>query len=239
MKKLFILHFCIFCILENVCFAFFWHFCLSRVLCLHYFCFCLCAFIYDHFLCLLCPALALSPFYASGTLPSSVHCASVNLCLGSIRQCPPQRGTQRGMQRGMQKNAKPKSERKKTQKMQTKRKKMQILHFLRLDFPLSWPPFSYCSFFLRFGFVWPCWAFLLGYEIGVALGWWIFTMNLFSTRQNSALAVANPQEYEPNQRKNHGRPKSRIKKHKINATKMQNQNAKKTQNIFFKNTGTG
>ena len=71
------IYFAFFCILENVCFAFFLHFCLSRVLCLHYFCFCLCAFTYDHFLCLPCPVLALSPFYASGTLPSSVHCASI------------------------------------------------------------------------------------------------------------------------------------------------------------------
>ena len=32
-------------------------------------------------------------------------------------------------------------------------------------------------FFLRFGFAWPRFAFLLGFEIGAAIGVWIFTMS--------------------------------------------------------------
>ena len=75
------------------------------------------------------------------------------LLLSTVRQSlfrkhpsiQPQRGTERGMQRGMQKKRKAKI------RTQKKHKKMQILHFfgifLRLDFPLFWPPFSYCIFF--------------------------------------------------------------------------------------------
>ena len=86
------------------------------------------------------------------------------LLLSTVRQSlfrkhpsmPAAKGDAKGNAKGDAKKTQSQNQNaKKTQnKMQKKRKKMQILHFLhffafflRSDFPLFWPPFSYCIFF--------------------------------------------------------------------------------------------
>ena len=139
------IYFAFFRILENVCFAFLFKpgFVFALFLLLS--------------LCLHLRSLPLSTVPCAGFI--TILCIRyftffcplcVNLCLGSIRQCQPQRGTQRGMQRGMQK--------KQSQNQNAKKcKQMQILHFFEFFFAFGFSAFLASIFllhlFLRFGFV--------------------------------------------------------------------------------------